>query len=48
VIFNTLDRSPQRYIVPVGACAQWHGYRTDSLFMNLTPDQKLGPVRLVR
>ena len=48
IVFQTLDRSPQRYVVPVGACAQWHGYRSDRLFMNLQPGQQVSAVRLIR
>ncbi len=48
IIFNTLDDSPQRYIVPVGACAQWHGYRSNDLYLNLAPGQPLAAVRLLR
>jgi hypothetical protein len=48
IIFETLDRSPDRYVVPVGACAQWHGYRGDRLFINLQPRQEISAVRLIR
>jgi hypothetical protein len=48
IIFQTIDRSLQRYVVPVGACAQWHGYRSSRLFINLQPRQEISAVRLIR
>jgi hypothetical protein len=48
ISFQTLDRSLQRYIVPVGSCAQWHGYRSRRLFLTITPHQDIAGVRLIR
>ncbi len=48
ISFQTLDRSPQRYIVPVGSCAQWHGYRSRRLFLAISPPQDIAGVRLIR
>jgi hypothetical protein len=48
IIFQTLDRSPKRYVVPVGACAQWHAYRTRRLLINVQPGQQISAIRLIR
>ncbi len=48
ITFQTLDNSPRRYIVPVGSCAQWHGYRGRRLFINHDTPQDISAVRLIR
>ncbi|MEK6252738.1 MAG: hypothetical protein AABM43_12575 [Actinomycetota bacterium] len=48
ISFETLDRSPRRYVVPVGSCAQWHGYRGRWLFLNFDGRQDISAVRLIR
>lgn len=48
ISFQTLDRSPRRYVVPVGSCAQWHGYKDRRLFLGFGPGQKVAAVRLIR
>jgi hypothetical protein len=47
ISFQTLDNSPDRYIVPVGSCAQWHAYPARSLFLNHNA-QDISSVRLIR
>lgn len=48
ISFQTLDRSPHRYVIPVGSCAQWHGYRSRRLFLAISPHQDISGVRLIR
>ena len=48
ITFQTLDDSPGRYIVPVGSCAQWHGYGGRRLFINHDTPQDISAVRLIR
>jgi hypothetical protein len=48
ITFQTLDGSPGRYIVPVGSCAQWHGYGGRRLFINHDTPQDISAVRLIR
>lgn len=48
ISFQTLDDSPHRYIVPVGSCSQWHGYRGRRLFLNFDTPQDVSAVRLIR
>jgi hypothetical protein len=48
ISFQTLDRSPHRYLVPIGSCAQWHAYSARSLFLNFKSDEDVAGVRLIR
>ncbi len=48
IAFQTLARSPDRYVVPVGSCAQWHGYGGSPLYLAVSPDQDISGVRLIR
>ena len=48
ISFQSLPRSPQRLVIPVGSCAQWHGYRSRRLFLAAPPDQDIAAVRLIR
>jgi hypothetical protein len=48
ISFQTLARSPHRYVVPVGSCPQWHGYRSRRLFLAVAPQQDIAGVRLIR
>lgn len=48
ITFQTLDGSPDRYVIPVGSCAQWHGYRSRRLFLAADPSQEISAVRLIR
>ncbi len=48
ITFQTLDSSPDRYIVPVGSCAQWHAYRGHRLFLNFDVPEDISAVRLIR
>ena len=48
ISFQTLDSSPRRYIVPVGSCPQWHGYRGRRLSLAVTSRQDVAAVRLIR
>jgi hypothetical protein len=48
IYFQTLDRSPRRYMVPVGSCPQWHGYRGRRLFLSFHPRQDISALRLIR
>ena len=48
ISFQTLDSSPRRYIVPVGSCPQWHGYRGRRLYLALSSPQDVRAVRLIR
>jgi hypothetical protein len=47
IAFETIDRSPHRYTVAVGSCAQWHGYR-GPLYLDSDPAQDISAVRLIR
>ena len=47
IAFETIDRSPHRYAVAVGSCAQWHGYR-GPLYLQSDPAQDISTVRLIR
>jgi len=46
--FETLGRSPRRYIIPVSSCPQWHGYGSGSLFVTSSAGQQIAAVRLIR
>lgn len=48
ISFQTLDNSPRNYVVPVGSCAEWHGYRGRRLFLNYQTPQDVTAVRLIR
>jgi hypothetical protein len=48
ISFQTLERSPDRYVIPVGSCPQWHGYRSRKLFLAALPHQDISAVRLIR
>ncbi|MGH2982265.1 MAG: hypothetical protein ACRDKV_09530, partial [Solirubrobacterales bacterium] len=48
ITFQTVDRAPNPYVVPVGSCAQWHGYRSRRLFLQVPPGQDIAGVRLIR
>ena len=48
ISFTTLERSASRFAVPVGSCAQWHGYRERQLYLNPGPFQAIPTVRLIR
>jgi hypothetical protein len=48
ITFQTLDDSRDRYIVPVGSCAQWHAYRGNRLFLNFDVPEDISAVRLIR
>jgi hypothetical protein len=48
ISFQTLDDSPRSYVVPVGSCSQWHGYRGRRLFLNFDTPQDVSAVRLIR
>jgi hypothetical protein len=48
ITFQTLDRSPRSYVVPVGSCAQWHAYRGNRLYLNHDTPQDISAVRLIR
>jgi hypothetical protein len=48
ISFQTLTRSPHRYVIPVSSCAQWHGYRAQRLFLVARPSQHIAGVRLIR
>ena len=48
IFFETLERSSDRFVIPVGSCAQWHGYRQKELYLNASPYQEIPTVRLIR
>jgi hypothetical protein len=48
ISFMTLPRSPNRYVIPVASCAQWHGYRSRRLFLASAPYQIIAGARLIR
>ena len=47
ITFGTLDRSPARFRVHVGSCAQWHGYAAAPLFLSYSSAQAIAAVRLL-
>jgi hypothetical protein len=47
IAFNTLDRGQRSVWVQVGACSQWHGFRTNRLYLESAADQPISEVRLV-
>ena len=48
IAFNTLTRSPHRYIVPAASCQQWQGYGSRPLYLSPPAGQLPPTVRLVR
>ena len=46
IAFNTLDRGQRSVWVQVGACSQWHGFRTNRLYLESAADQQISEVRL--
>ena len=48
ILFQTLADSPRDYVVPVGSCAQWHGFRGKTLYLNTLKPQDITAVRLIR
>jgi hypothetical protein len=48
ISFQTLERSPRRYIIPVSSCPQWRGYGSSRLLVTAPPGQQLAGVRLIR
>lgn len=48
ISFDTLDDSPNPYVVPVGSCSQWHSYRSGHLYLNFDHPQDISAVRLIR
>jgi hypothetical protein len=47
IAFRTLETSPQRYLVRVGSCPQWHGYRGSKLVIAHGSPQDISAVRLI-
>jgi hypothetical protein len=47
ITFDTLDRSPARFRVHVGSCAQWHGYAPSTLLLSYGGVQDITAVRLL-
>jgi hypothetical protein len=48
ISFQTLDRSPHRYLVRIGSCSQWHAYRSRHLYLNFNTRQHVNAIRLIR
>ena len=48
ISFQTLADSPHDYVVPVGSCSEWHGYRRSRLYLNSDRPQDVTAVRLIR
>jgi hypothetical protein len=48
IAFQTLPSSPHDYVVPVGSCSQWHGYRSPVLYLNSTDKRQIKAVRLIK
>ncbi|MBV9818665.1 MAG: hypothetical protein JOZ07_09980 [Solirubrobacterales bacterium] len=48
ITFQTIERSPPRYIIPVSSCQQWDGFDSSRLFLTAVPGQQIGAVRLIR
>lgn len=48
IAFNTLTKSPHRYIIPAASCQQWQGYGSRPLYLSLPAGQLPPDVRLVR
>ncbi len=48
ISFQATSRSPRDYVVPVGSCSQWHGYRAPRLYLSSTSPQDISAVRLIR
>jgi hypothetical protein len=47
ITFSTLADSPTKFLVRVGSCAQWHGYRDGPLTLSGTRPQDLSRVRVL-
>jgi hypothetical protein len=48
ISFQTISGSPRDYVVPVGSCSQWHGYRARGLYLRSTAPEDVTAVRLIR
>jgi hypothetical protein len=48
ISFSTDDRSPNRYLVQVGACALWWGFDTPNFGINHQHPQNIRSVRLIQ
>jgi hypothetical protein len=47
ITLKTLDRGQRSVWVQLGACSQWHGFRSNRLFLESAADQQISEVRLV-
>ena len=47
IAFKTLDRGRRSVWVQVGACSQWHGFRSKRLYLESAAGQQISEVRLV-
>jgi hypothetical protein len=47
ITLKTLDRGQRSVWVQVGACSQWHGFRSNRLFLESAADQEISEIRLV-
>jgi hypothetical protein len=48
IVFKTLEGVGPRYLVRVGSCPQWYGYREGALFLLHHRPQDIVAVRLLR
>jgi hypothetical protein len=48
IVFRTLARGEKTVRVQVGACSQWHGYRSRRIYLRLDRPQKIAAIRLYR
>jgi hypothetical protein len=48
IFFKTLDRGSTKVRVLVGACSQWHGYRSGRLYLRVDRREQIAAVRLYR
>jgi hypothetical protein len=48
IIFRTLEEGARRYLVRVGSCPQWHGFRRGPLLLLHQKPQDIVAVRLLR